>query len=379
MFKWHVDATLGRKGRTRMGDLTKVVDGIAASLRNFSISAERSADEQPSRKTRSANAFAELASTVPRPARAATASSPVTKPSSPTARQIVVRRSPGGPQSASRSLSTPRKPNAARGPPGLSGLQRNRALGSGMRGGFNLSTRGGARRGAPGGNRGGARGGARGGRSRGTRARDLFSGPRKPRKKPWEEELEEPYTEEETNYLDLRDGGFTTPYIPNTSVQNLARHRPPVISSSSGFTDLIRYKLAVTTDNVSPQYRFASQHLMRVDRGYGTIFEDPEQRATIQEYKDNLDYERAVAKGIPYVREELGNLPEKTRNDIMSQWVAGHYEAPQETTPGNPTSYIRNYAKRNETWLARDAQKFEAKVASFMPRNPPQRSATKRE
>lgn len=204
-----------------------------------------------------------------------------------------------------------------------------------------------------------------------SRNRSLRGIPRKPRLKPWEEEMELPYNEEETQYSDIRDGGFTTPYNPDTNVQNLARHRPAVISNGVGIVDSIRYKLAVATDNISPQYRIAPQHLMRIYRGNGTLFEDPEQKRVFQEWKDKLDRENATYYGVPYTPEKLGSLSKKTQEDIIRQWVAGQFEPPAIISPENPFTYVRNYAKRNETWLNEDTRKFEAKLASLLPSNPP--------
>ncbi len=44
MFKWHVHSAIGRS-RPAAHDLSRVADGIAASLRQFSISLSRSAEE----------------------------------------------------------------------------------------------------------------------------------------------------------------------------------------------------------------------------------------------------------------------------------------------------------------------------------------------
>jgi hypothetical protein len=44
MFKWHVHSAIGR-GKPVANDLGRVADGIAASLRQFSISLSRSAEE----------------------------------------------------------------------------------------------------------------------------------------------------------------------------------------------------------------------------------------------------------------------------------------------------------------------------------------------
>jgi hypothetical protein len=44
MYKWHVHSAIGR-GRPQLGDFSKVADGIAASLRQFHVSAARAAED----------------------------------------------------------------------------------------------------------------------------------------------------------------------------------------------------------------------------------------------------------------------------------------------------------------------------------------------
>jgi hypothetical protein len=44
MFKWHVHSAIGR-GRPVAHDFSRVADGIAASLRQFSISVSKRAEE----------------------------------------------------------------------------------------------------------------------------------------------------------------------------------------------------------------------------------------------------------------------------------------------------------------------------------------------
>jgi hypothetical protein len=44
MYKWHVHSAIGR-GRPVSSDIQRVTDGIAASLRQFSISVSRAAEE----------------------------------------------------------------------------------------------------------------------------------------------------------------------------------------------------------------------------------------------------------------------------------------------------------------------------------------------
>jgi hypothetical protein len=44
MYKWHVHSAIGR-GRPLGGEFSKVADGIAASLRQFHVSAARAAED----------------------------------------------------------------------------------------------------------------------------------------------------------------------------------------------------------------------------------------------------------------------------------------------------------------------------------------------
>jgi hypothetical protein len=47
MYKWHVHSAIGR-GRPLTNDLLRAADGIAASLRQFSVSVSRAAEDEPS-------------------------------------------------------------------------------------------------------------------------------------------------------------------------------------------------------------------------------------------------------------------------------------------------------------------------------------------
>jgi hypothetical protein len=47
MYKWHLNSAIGR-GRPVSSDLQRVTDGIAASLRQFSIALSRAAEENGS-------------------------------------------------------------------------------------------------------------------------------------------------------------------------------------------------------------------------------------------------------------------------------------------------------------------------------------------
>lgn len=342
-----------RLGRSSPKILNSDLYNFSVHWRTFSSSNRCNADQEESRKSRSANAFQELTSIVPRPSKADVNRTFSENSSSYVIRRIEITDTPGHQRQLPRDLNATRKVKSKDSDSGSKYRPASNAskIAREVAAKFSARVR---KEGFGGGNR------------QQSRNRSLRGIPRKPRLKPWEEEKELPYTEEETEYSDLRDGGFTTPYNPDTSEQNLARHRPAVISNGTGIVDSIRYRLAVATDNISPQYRIAPQHLMRINRGKGTLFEDPEQRGIFQRWKDKLDRENAEYYGVPYIREELGSLPENTQEEIIKQWVAGQYEAPALISPGNPFTYVHNYAKRNETWLNEDTKKFEAKLASLL-------------
>ncbi|POS83869.1 hypothetical protein EPUL_003444 [Erysiphe pulchra] len=341
-------------GSSNFRILTPDVVKFSLSQRNLSLSKRCNADEEGSRRARSTNAFQELTSSAPRPSNINVNRTSNDKSKSFNFRRIEVTETSARQRQASRDLNATRrmKPNESnsggRFRPTSNAGNKARAVAAK----FSARVR---KEGFGVGNR------------QQSRNRSLRGIPRKPRLKPWEEEMELPFNEEETQYSDIRDGGFTTPYNPDTNEQNLARHCPAVISNGVGITDSIRYKLAVATDNISPQYRIASQHLMRIYRGNGTLFEDPEQKRVFQEWKDKLDRENAAYYGVPYTPEKLGSLSKKTQEEIIRQWVAGQFEAPALISPENPLTYVRNYAKRNETWLDEDTRKFEAKLVSLLP------------
>ncbi|KAG4430250.1 hypothetical protein IFR05_014276, partial [Cadophora sp. M221] len=93
MFKWHVHSAIGR-GRPAGHDFAKVADGIAASLRQFSISASRCAKEDGNgdalrtRRSSRPDVLQEVSSLTPSPSRGIDARSLAAKPPS----QFTIRR-----------------------------------------------------------------------------------------------------------------------------------------------------------------------------------------------------------------------------------------------------------------------------------------------
>ncbi|KAK2625557.1 hypothetical protein QTJ16_004869 [Diplocarpon rosae] len=341
MFKWHVNSALGR-GRPVPHDLARVADGIAASLRQFSISAARYSEDgrddalRTSRSSRALDARNEVSSLAPSPSRGIDARSLAASPP-PT---LVRRVDPGG--------NFPLRGSGRSGPGSISRGPRQDF--AGRRG--NL-TRGGARPGMTGRGGRGGRGsrGKRGGRGRG-KGKD---GKRERDKRPKAEDDMEPtpYTAEEIEYIDHSQGGFQKPYTPVTSAQDLARWGPPVISSPRGVVETIANKMAVATDNQNPEFKSGELHVARIRNGVGTLFENAEERRKSRK-----------AWGKVYSQ----SLSQQDQEAMMKQWAAGWYNAPQPVNaPDDVLAQVAAYMTRNETYLPADARKLEGKLRSLLP------------
>ncbi|KAK0118168.1 hypothetical protein ONS95_012473 [Cadophora gregata] len=333
MFKWHVHSAIGR-GRPATHDFARVAEGIAASLRQFSISASRYAQEDGNgdalrtKPSRSSDALREVSSLIPNPSRGIDARSLAAKPPQQLkiTREMVDSPMPRGNRTGSSFV--PR--GDFRGPrPG--GFSR----GGGVRGG----TRGGR------GKRGAARGRGRG-RGRKVNAKDKLQ-----REKGEDDSEPVPLTPEELEYLDDRVGGFQAPYKPVTSAEDLARWGPPVISSPRGVVESLVYKMAVATDNVNPEFKSAANHHDKMMSGPGTLFENATER------------KRAKA-----VFKKADKLSQEDKEGMMKQWVAGQYVPPQSATePGDVLAQVAAYTRRNETYLPADARKLEETLRALLP------------
>ncbi|KAE9368491.1 hypothetical protein N431DRAFT_346725 [Stipitochalara longipes BDJ] len=349
MFKWHVNSAIGR-GRPAANDCSRVADGIAASLRQFSISLSRSAEEndspQTTRSQRSAEAvkeISEIASDLaPAPARGVDARSLAAKP--PQGLKIT-------------RVFEDSKPRGG-------GLSYRGQGGDGFRG---------SARGGPGGPRGGmrGRGGSRGGRGA-ARGRGRGRGGKKA-KPPNKEDLEEfvypPMTAEELAYQAGSEQGFLRPYEPTLTAESLARHGPPVASSPRGVLESIVYKMQVATSLPDAGYDHGENHLLRVGRGPGTLFENDEQRAITQAFSQQKGKERAEKMGVPYEPElnELGKLSEKDKARALKEWVGGQYVFPKPAEVEDALGQVAGYARRNETYLPEGTRKFQEKLKSLLP------------
>ena len=249
-----------------------------------------------------------------------------------------------------------------------------RGEGSSFRGQGGGSFRGGAR-GGPGGARGVVRGRGQGGRG-GARGRGRARGGKKP-KPPNKEDLEDfvfpPMTAEELAYQAGSEQGFLRPYEPTLTAESLARHGPPVASSPRGVVESIVYKMQVATSHPDGGYDVADNHLLRVQRGPGTLFENDEQRVITQAFNQKKGKERAEKMGVPYEPKlnELGKLSETNKARALKEWVGGQYIFPEPAEVGDVLGQVVGYARRNETYLPDDTRKFQEKLKSLLPATKP--------
>jgi len=311
---------------------------------------------QPSRSQRSAEAVKEVTDLAPPPARGIDARSLAAKP--PQGLKITRVFDDFRPRGGGGGLRPQGRGNFS----------------GGLRTGSPRGARAGARGGSP---RAGGRGGQRSARGRG---RGRGGKRARPQKESLEEFVEHPLTEKEAAYRDGHEQGFLTPYEPTVSAQSLARHGPPVISSPRGIAESIVYKMQVATDHPGAHFDYGRNHLMRIQRGPGTLFENEEERAKLQEFNQQAGKKRAEEMGVPYEPElnEFGGLSEKDQATALKQWVAGQYVFPKPAEAGDILGQVAGYARRNETYLPDDTRKFQEKLKSLLPASTTQtRTATK--
>lgn len=352
MYKWHVNSALGR-GRPISNDIMRVTEGIASSLRQFSISAQRSANDSrytlapsnaqqltsldsnpPSRTERSAKAIAEVSSLAPAPApsRGIDARSLAAKPPGQTF--TITRVDNRSDAQLQRAPLNPTAGLVSRGP---------RPAGFAGRGGMGGAGRGGA-------GRGGARG--RGG-LRGRNAR----GPRAKKTKHAEEVDYEvlPYDEAEAAEYDEISGGVPAPYDPITSLESLRGWGPGVITSPQGIRESVTRSLAIGMDKKYPGWNDVAWHRRKLNETGYTMLKDEAERKSLR--KSNWE---------PRVRGV--SVPNAQREVLEKTWVAGHYDKPSAGVDRKDVlGLVGAYSRKNAAYLAEETKQFEGDVAKLLP------------
>jgi hypothetical protein len=239
---------------------------------------------------------------------------------------------------------------------------------------------------------GGMKSRGRGGANRGRGSRGRGRGAKKeraPRKKE-EEEVEEPYTEEELKSIEGVEQGWFKPYEPETSLESLRPWAPPVAASHMGLQNSVHYKMSVATwGRPTPYFQPGIRHLENIDKGIGTMFNDTQERNMVEAFRKqkgdcpiNVPTDKLIADVLsgdwsppeepenPEINAPprgLQSLHPKTRNEVMRQWIAGHYSGTTPAERGDILAQVALSARRNETYLPADAQKLGQKLSSLLP------------
>jgi hypothetical protein len=171
------------------------------------------------------------------------------------------------------------------------------------------------------------------------------------------------------------DGGWPEPYVPKTSLEQFIGKGPSVISSPRGVVETAVYKMQVAMDNVNGPHMHADEHIARLSRGHGTLFESTKAKEVMEEYLNEKRERIADQLGLEYKPLETPLLPASEREKLSKAWIAGHYAGPKPAEKGDILGQVEAYTRRNETYLPEDSRKLQAKLASLLPAAPaaPQR------
>ncbi|KAI0966479.1 hypothetical protein F4678DRAFT_296482 [Xylaria arbuscula] len=322
-------------GRTN-SDLSRVTDGIAASLRAFSTAQQLAAD----------NNISSNGSSSPRPTgrqRAAAAFSDLvqmnTSPSQSSRGNTVFRkldlRSDASPITIPQAAS-PRGPNV-------------------IRGGFRGRGRGGFGRGGE-----GARGGGAGGRGRG-RGRGGGEGGRRRRdkKEKGEDEGSQEY-EWSPAVLAMRQAkeiGSMQQFDPSISLADLAGWGPAVATAGSRMakddTVMRQARILGGGQTFHPLSSAGSDDMWKQYKdGSGVFFPSQEMKKIA-----------AGAMGL----EAFPPVPKETKDAVLQSALLGTYQGPQYTDAKDTLGSVRNYVRRDASWNSDAERRIEEKIRSLLP------------
>ncbi|KAK7914659.1 hypothetical protein PG985_012362 [Apiospora marii] len=392
MLRNPLQSAAARGGRP---DLHRVADGIATSLRQFSIAQARCDDEpqRPTGRQRSAMAVRELFSMSQedrspgnQSGDSPSASTPRAGPEAPKVISVgSLRGGTGGRFLGTRRLmpdssATETRPGPGAGGPGgdvirggLPGGFRGRgAAGGTARGGFaggrgGFVARGGgfaARGGGAARGRGGAMAGARG---RGGRRRDDDSDDRPSRRKDRANRADEDSYKrfaakdsEDPDYdtwAEPLESGVVQPYSPAFDLINdLAGYAPAIASST---TPLAQHATALTQARIlgggrsySPgDIPWPADAKKQYTEGHGIFFPSEEIKTFVSRRAEM----------------EFKAPPAETKSAILDAALLGKYDGPQFAQPGDHVGSVRSYVKREGTWNAAAERRIEAKIKSMLP------------
>ncbi|KAK8016341.1 hypothetical protein PG993_014530 [Apiospora rasikravindrae] len=385
MLRNPLQSAAARGGRP---DLHRVADGIASSLRQFSIAQARCDDEpqRPTGRQRSAAVVKELfsMSQQDRAAQGGNQSSSNGTSSAPTSRGpeapkvISVGSLRGGTGGRFAGFRKPSDNGSALPPAsgaggnggnvirgGLPGSFRGRGGAAGARGGF-AGGRGGfvARGGGAGRGRGGA---MTGGRGRGGRRRGDDSDDRPSRRNDRANKADEDSYKrfaakdsEDPDYdawTEPLECGTVQSYNPAFDlIKDLAGYAPAIASST---TPLAQHATALTQTRILGGGRASSPNDIpwptdakkQYTEGHGVFFPSEEAKKFVSRRTEM----------------EFKAPPAETKSAILDAALLGKYEGPKFAQPGDHLGSVKSYVKREGTWNAAAERRIEAKIKSLLP------------
>ncbi|KAK7985015.1 hypothetical protein PG996_005745 [Apiospora saccharicola] len=386
MLRNPLQSAVARGGRP---DLHRVADGIATSLRQFSIAQARCDDEpqRPTIRQRSAAVVKELFSMTqqdrPQGNQFGGAPAATTTPrAGPEAPKVIsvgsLRGGTGGRFTGVKRTTFDGSANQTRSGPSAGGFGSN-VIRGGLPGGFRgRGGAGGAARGGFAGGRGGfvARGGGAGrgrggamtgGRGRGGRRRDDGSDDRPNRRKDQADRAdEESYKRfaakdgENPDYdawTEPLESGIVQSYNPAFDlIKDLAGYAPAIASST---TPLAQHATALTQTRILGGGRsyshddipWPSDAKKEYTEGHGIFFPSEEIKTFVSRRAEM----------------EFKAPPAETKSAILDAALLGKYDGPQFAQPGDHVGSVKSYVKREGTWNAAAERRIEAKIKSLLP------------
>ncbi|KAI1137101.1 hypothetical protein F5Y05DRAFT_78518 [Hypoxylon sp. FL0543] len=363
-------------GRARP-DLCRVTDGIAASLRQFSVSARRSnpdengdGDRKPTNRQRSAAAVNEIISMME------DNKSPSTKTFTTGSGARPEAGSYAPPARAQRpniiTLNNLRSGGLNRNSsgPGASGprIIRGGFRGRGRGGGSSFNTGGAMRRGG-----GGGASANRDDRPRRSRPRAGGRGGSRRRREDKEGEEDDEWDLNEgmdpavKAYLEEKEMGTTMTFNPTLTLESLTGWGPAVATSGTPFGqgEVVMRQARI----LGGGHAFHPQHLLLPDdiraayRDGTGVFVPPSEEAK--------QWTRQVLKDKPIT------APPEVKTAILEDALLGKYDGPKYADPEDTTGTVRSYVKRDGTWNVHAERNIEAKVQTLLSRSQPAGAAGK--
>ncbi|KAI1496010.1 hypothetical protein F5X99DRAFT_425271 [Biscogniauxia marginata] len=372
-------------GRTAGADISRVTDGITASLRNFSVARKLQQDNSNDGdnnddyslplmgKQRAAAAFDELMSISDMPTNSdsssASPSSPAASPDTDKPTQTPIR--PAALASLTRGpriikvSSLPSRDGVRiirggfRGPGGAGPPAGGRRPSiPGMTGDlYRQPQRFAGRGGGGGGGGGGGRGGRRGrGRRREGGDGDRRRGGRDDGRQGDPEDVEDPAVQA---WREEKEMGALVPYNPSVSLSVLAGYGPAVATSTTPFaaaeTATRQARILGGGDAYHEGHLLEPQDAQaRFRDGEGVFFPTPRAR-------------KLARRNSPSTLGWIGLPPEETRTAVLEAALLGHYDGPRFAEPGDTAGAVRSYVRRDGTWNADASRRIEAKIMSLLP------------